>query len=1282
MRFTSRTRLAFLFSFFSVLLFHAKAVADWPVHRGNPQRTAFRIQPLTATTFHPAWINRDLDPPSPAWPAPARGSLWQRLDSLEPRVDDDRGDVPLIVSDSDGRQLVLIASSSSDRVIAIDALTGRRCWQYLTDAPIRFAPAVHDGMAWFGADDGIIRAIDLRTGDLLWSQRIGPEMPMIVGNGRLIHPHPIRTGVVWEGDTVYVCAGLFPSQGVYMAAFDARSGELRWRRRTMRSTQGYLLADAKRRLYVPCGRANPFAISMDWGSYLMECPSSGGSFCMVTQDAFFTGPGNDQSVESYRDVPDSKPLPISGRALAVGNGMLWTADGDRVACFDLQKHLNRKDALLWEISSTARQALIVSGNTNELLVFVADDDRLEIFNALTGRKVDTLSIPDSADQLQYLAVSASETGDLIVASSRSGQIYAWKGRSNSSQSDEWPVQNEVAQRPETNRNGTQAELVSESLQQLESNTGFALVLNDFDGTAAEQILRTSRMSVVSLVGDFETRDALRERFASRRINGRRVTVLHLNDGDPLPFADRLFNLAIEVSPRSYGADRLDRVVESGTGVVVTSGQIQGIPAIKSAGFWRHLYASPGNTSDSRDSAVGAASGFRLQWFGGVGPARMPDRHLRGHAPLAAGSSLIMHGEDSLIGVDPANGTERWQLKLPNGTTRLVMPYDSGYSCLTQDGATLITATPKELWRINTLSGKKVASIPLPLHADGLRWGYVSESHGKIFGTCMKQTAARLKHTVDESGELSSVEIDRPTLRQQYSAEGYESAQPLVCSRQIYRIHPANGQSVWDYISEGVIPNGSVAIDEQASRMVFIEGLSDSCKRHPSDRITVEEIRELAVIVCLDTESGKPVWRVPLPFNKATNVLYTQIADGYLLLSTSESTKTGAVYHLGVHRLDDGEMLWKQQHRHLKDELGHGEQVQHPLLLRVESGDRYIFAEPYFYNLASGEREYPAGLTEDWALSRPGHSCGTVTGAGNCLFFRAGNPTVMNLNKRSEDRFTKLSPSRPGCWINMIPSAGRLLIPEGSASCVCAFPLQTSMGFVPLPDGVSLPLLEDFPSLDEEPLEELYSWRFDDKQTVDDNVVPPIMGDVSLTAGYPIEFDQDGMRLNGRQWLFADAEDSRLPRMPLTVSLEAHVRLADGNTEWSGIVGATEDNGDYERGCLLGINEGYFFFSLASESKAKLTYLKSPVAAELGRFYHLVGTYDGSLMRLFVNGKLAAVTTAQSGPLLTDQKSQLIVGAYKDKDEHYPLRGFLKRAAIFRGALSSAEVKERASALQE
>jgi hypothetical protein len=108
-----------------------------------------------------------------------------------------------------------------------------------------------------GSDDGRVQALDLRDGQVIWSVVPGPDQPWISGNGRLISPHPIRTGLLVSGGIVYATAGLFPLEGTYLVALDGSDGRLRWRRQLGNvSPQGYLV-DAGADLIVPNGRAEP-----------------------------------------------------------------------------------------------------------------------------------------------------------------------------------------------------------------------------------------------------------------------------------------------------------------------------------------------------------------------------------------------------------------------------------------------------------------------------------------------------------------------------------------------------------------------------------------------------------------------------------------------------------------------------------------------------------------------------------------------------------------------------------------------------------------------------------------------------------------------------------------------------------------------------------------------------------------------------------------------------------------------------------------------------------------
>ena len=106
----------------------------------------------------------------------------------------------------------------------------------------------------------------------------------------------------------------------------------------------------------------------------------------------------------------------------------------------------------------------------------------------------------------------------------------------------------------------------------------------------------------------------------------------------------------------------------------------------------------------------------------------------------------------------------------------------------------------------------------------------------------------------------------------------------------------------------------------------------------------------------------------------------------------------------------------------------------------------VIAEPIAYDLRTGKRRNPAGKASNWMIPiRSG--CGTITASSTCIFYRDSNPTIMDFNTNSlSKKITHVS--RPGCWLNIIPAGGLVLIPEASSSCVCAFPLQTSMAFLP------------------------------------------------------------------------------------------------------------------------------------------------------------------------------------------------------------------------------------------
>ena len=147
----------------------------------------------------------------------------------------------------------------------------------------------------------------------------------------------------------------------------------------------------------------------------------------------------------------------------------------------------------------------------------------------------------------------------------------------------------------------------------------------------------------------------------------------------------------------------------------------------------------------------------------------------------------------------------------------------------------------------------------------------------------------------------------------------------------------------------------------------------------------------------------------------------------------------------------------------------------------------------------------------------------------------------------------------------------------------------------------------------------------------------------------------------------------LPKSELT--LEAWVSVGKP-MEWGGIVGALQDNGAYEKGWLLGYRKDRFCFGLNTEGHKSLTYLTADRAFESGRWHHVVGVYDGSAQRLYVDGELAAESTDQKGAIVYPPKAWLTIGAYQDDDEFYSMTGRLHEVRILGSALSAAEITKR------
>lgn len=177
-------------------------------------------------------------------------------------------------------------------------------------------------------------------------------------------------------------------------------------------------------------------------------------------------------------------------------------------------------------------------------------------------------------------------------------------------------------------------------------------------------------------------------------------------------------------------------------------------------------------------------------------------------------------------------------------------------------------------------------------------------------------------------------------------------------------------------------------------------------------------------------------------------------------------------------------------------------------------------------------------------------------------------------------------------------------------------------------------------------------------------------------GEPVPGQHFSSSLGDTHWIASRASEvpELCPRESLTVACWATV---EEPTRWGGLVGTIQDNGSYEKGWLLGYDESAFSFALASEGAddgdGRLTYLNAGLPFERGRWHHVVGTFDGGQMRLYVDGEIAAVSEQQSGFIQYDGTAPYVMGAYLDANEAHYHDGRIWEVQIADRAWSEAEV---------
>lgn len=170
---------------------------------------------------------------------------------------------------------------------------------------------------------------------------------------------------------------------------------------------------------------------------------------------------------------------------------------------------------------------------------------------------------------------------------------------------------------------------------------------------------------------------------------------------------------------------------------------------------------------------------------------------------------------------------------------------------------------------------------------------------------------------------------------------------------------------------------------------------------------------------------------------------------------------------------------------------------------------------------------------------------------------------------------------------------------------------------------------------------------------------------------------EGFAFNGStDWLVMSNDNATnaagLPKRDFTVSAWISLKDTKGT---SSIIGCFQDGAGAQGGWTLGYAEESFRFGLSGNatSSAKLTYIKSASKIQPDHWYHVVGTYDGRSMKLFVNGDAQGESKDQSGDIAYPAHAPFLAACAKDGDKAMAMNGNILEIKVLGRTLTPQQI---------
>jgi outer membrane protein assembly factor BamB len=1039
------------------------SAADWPTYRMDNNRGGVSPEALQLP-LHQSWSHHPAQPPRPAWPeAPAGQDYWHHVARLSPTHTFDRA-YDVVVSGS----RLFYCSSADDTLYCLDAESGKALWDYTTEGPLRLAPSVANGRVYVGSDDGYVYCLSIKDGKLLWKHLGGPSDRRMPGNGRIISRWPVRSGVVVDSTTAYFTAGLFPNQGVYLCALNALDGSPIWKKKINATSQGYMLASPTR-LFVPTGRTSPVMFNRATGKALGGFGGLGGCFAIVLEDILINGPSEKGRISISSPTTSERIASARALKLVASGDMIYILNEnslralDRRSYIDISKQISvikktkkskrsieqnlqlaklakkRSACLKWSVPCLCPYEMIMSASA----IITGGQDRVVAYNATNGEVIWEKKAKGKAYGL------AVGNGKLFVSTNK-GLIHCFKSGQTQPVAKRIHARKEVAVPYPTDEKTAQYRKAAQYiLEESRIDKGYCLVLDADVGRLAYELAQRSELQIIGLEEDAKKVATARAALREAGIYGKQVAIHQGTPGD-ISYQKYFANLVVldsgliegkphllppEINdlPRPCGGtimlgmpsiafkkrdmDKWISTCSLPSQVSEKDGIIWGSARrgpLAGAGEWTHYCADAGNTACSGDQLT--YGGMELQWFGRPGPMYMIDRHHRNTTPLYKDGRVFIPGDSVVFAVDAYNGTILWRASIPN-SRRLAIVLDCGSMAVDAKHLYVVYGDKCAAYDVKTGEQRQMHQVPqLPDNAPR-DWGYIAVSNGSLLGSGRKPQASYMETSwaADKSMWYNNMKV--------------------VSSDFLFGIDLNSGGKTWTY-KKGQILNTTIAVG--GGKIFFIETSNPKAMANPLGRMTIPEFFSSGAhyLTALDIKSGEVAYRQEIDASNFEQPVYLSYSEDILLLSGSKATGKKLRYYYYAFNAGAGEPVWKALHDTNLDENGaHGEQNRHPTII----GDT-VYAWPYAYEFKTGKK------IADWKFERRGHGCGNISASAHSMFWRGDNPWMYDLKQDKVSRLTTIT--RLGCWINVIPAGGLVLIPEASSGCTCSYPMQTSMAFLP------------------------------------------------------------------------------------------------------------------------------------------------------------------------------------------------------------------------------------------